>query len=620
MEPAIPGTLLAGRYLLVRPLGSGGSATVWEAMDTSRELPVAVKLLRGAAVNDPTERERLRREARALARLAHPRICAIRDYLESPRADGSTVPVLVTELLTGTSLARRLKEGPLPWAEAVVVCAQIADALLAAHHAGIVHRDVKPANVMLVPGGAKLLDFGIARGAGDGDLTGNLTVGTPLCMAPEQVRGQRAKPASDIYALGCVLFWSLTGHPPYQSNDITEIFESQLYDPPPPIEVAGLPARVIEFCHACLSKNPAFRPNAAQALTTLSGLAAAAGMPLGDEYLGRRSIAAFEPVEPPQAEPEYPAASAFAGPAQYPDTRYPNPQHSNPQHSTAQHPGPQHSNMPDPRAGSVPEAAQSRDSGQSPHPLFPGPLPGENTMLSDVFEEDEVDLGEVGAARPSAGRPAAASVAPGTAFDGRQRQRGEPAVGGRRERPRRELRRGPRPVIIAMAALVVLLAAGAVALVLSASHAATGTYSAGPRPTQQLPDPAQPGAQPPASASPVVPRMSGGAVPTISAAAAGDPIKYLEAVRAQIRTFVAAGPATLDPTTGGDLQNSIVDIENSVVSAQRNGGAAHLQEIRNKIAKINGRLSQLVGKERISAVAANQLTAEFQRLSGTVTD
>ncbi|HEU5355788.1 MAG TPA: serine/threonine-protein kinase [Actinocrinis sp.] len=585
MDPAIPGTLLAGRYLLVRPLGSGGSATVWEAVDTAQDRPVAVKLLRGAAVNDPTERERLRREARALARLAHPRICAIRDYLESPRPDGTTVPVLVTELLTGTSLARRLKEGPLPWAEAVSVCAQIADALLAAHHAGIVHRDVKPANVMLVADGAKLLDFGIARGAGDGDLTGNLTVGTPLCMSPEQVRGQRAKPASDIYALGCVLFWSLTGRPPYQSNDITQIFESQLYDPPPPIDVPGLPARVVEFCHACLSKNAAFRPNAAQALTTLSGLAAAAGVPLGDEYIGRRSISAFEAVQQPRAGQD-PRA------------------------------------IQDPRAGVPYQGASAYpDAGQ--FAAVPPP-PGENTMLSNTLDDEE-DLGDVGEYGPPSGNAGSGTGSAGgastAAFDGRMRPRGGPETGGRRDRGERGGRRGPRPIILGMAALVLLLAVGAVALVLTTSHAATGTISAGPRVTDQMPNPSQPPAQPTGSASAPMPHMGGGGTaPSITAVASADPIRYLEAVRAQIRTFVADGPATLDPTTGGDLQNSIVDIENSVVSAQRNGGAAHLQEIRNKIAKFNGRLGQLVGKERISRLAANQLTAEVQHLSGTVTD
>ena len=126
-------------------------------------------------------------------------------------------------------------------------------------------------------------------------------------------------------------------------------------------------------------------------------------------------------------------------------------------------------------------------------------------------------------------------------------------------------------MILGMAALVVLLAVGAVALVLTTSHAATGTISAGPRVTDQMPNPSLPTAGPTGAASAPMPRMSGGAAPSITAVASADPIRYLEAVRAQIRTFVAAGPATLDPTTGGDLQNSIIDIENSVVSAQRNG-------------------------------------------------
>jgi hypothetical protein len=257
-------------------------------------------------------------------------------------------------------------------------------------------------------------------------------------------------------------------------------------------------------------------------------------------------------------------------------------------------------------------------------------------MLSNAFDEEEEDLGDVGEVGgygrpPATGRAGddtsgSAGAASTAAFDGRMRPRGEPETGRRRDRGERGDRgdRGgrhrPRPMILGMTVLVLLLAIGAVALVLATSHAATGKYSAGPRVTDQMPNPSQPSAQPSQSAGVPMPRMSGVPAPAITTVAAADPIRYLEAVRAQIRTFVADGPATLDPTTGGDLQNSIIDIENSVVSAQRNGGAAHLQEIRNKIAKFDGRLGQLVGKERISAVAANQLTAEVQRLSGTVTD
>jgi serine/threonine protein kinase len=206
VDSAIPGALIADRYRLVRPLGAGGSATVWEASDTALDRTVAVKLLHGSALANPTDRERLRREARALARLAHPRITIVFDYLEQPQPDGTPQPVLVTELLSGSTLAERLRSGPLPAAEAAEVCAQLADALRAAHQAGIVHRDVKPANMVLTRGGVKLLDFGIAQAATDSNLTGNLAIGTPACMAPEQLTGRGATPASDVYALGCVLY------------------------------------------------------------------------------------------------------------------------------------------------------------------------------------------------------------------------------------------------------------------------------------------------------------------------------------------------------------------------------------------------------------------------------
>src|SRR5437588_1289542 len=236
--PAMPGSLIAARYRLVRPLGAGSSATVWEAADTALDRTVAVKLLHSTALADPTERERLRREALALARLAHPRVTIVFDYLELPQPDGSVQPVLVTELLHGATLAERLRVGPLPIADAVTVCGQLADALRAAHEAGIVHRDVKPANVVLTPAGAKLLDFGIALAATDSSLTGSMAIGTPACMAPEQLTGRGAVPASDVYALGCVLYWCLIGHPPYESPDLYEVAQAQLYSPSPPLNVA----------------------------------------------------------------------------------------------------------------------------------------------------------------------------------------------------------------------------------------------------------------------------------------------------------------------------------------------------------------------------------------------
>ncbi|WP_326854639.1 serine/threonine-protein kinase [Actinocrinis sp.] len=270
MDSVIPGTMIADRYRLVRPLGAGSSATVWEASDTALDRTVAVKLLHGSALADPTERERLRREARALARLAHPRITVVFDYLEQRQPDGTAQPVLVTELLHGTTLSDRLLSGPLPTAEAVAVCAQLADALRSAHDAGIVHRDVKPGNVMLTASGAKLLDFGIAQTAWDSNLTGNMAIGTPACMAPEQLTGHGAVPASDMYALGCVLHWCLTGMPPFESRDVTQVAHAHLYAPAPPLNVVGLSPGIVDLYTRCMAKDAAQRPNAAEVYARLS--------------------------------------------------------------------------------------------------------------------------------------------------------------------------------------------------------------------------------------------------------------------------------------------------------------------------------------------------------------
>lgn len=220
-----PGGMIANRYRLLHPLGSGSSATVWAATDETLGRRVALKLLSlpSTALDGERERERMRREAKALAALTHPRIVAVYDLLETETADGGLQSVLVTELLEGESLAARLEAGPLPWPEALSVCGQVADALAVAHEAGIVHRDVTPGNVFLTANGAKLLDFGIAQGPAERGPTGGLAVGTPVCMAPEQLTGRGAVPASDVYALGCVLYWSLTGRPPFQENDFVVV-------------------------------------------------------------------------------------------------------------------------------------------------------------------------------------------------------------------------------------------------------------------------------------------------------------------------------------------------------------------------------------------------------------
>jgi serine/threonine protein kinase len=264
-----PGLLIAGRYRLLRPLGSGASAYVWAAKDIALGRDVAVKLLSGSIAQGGGERERLRREARLLALLDHPRITTVYDYVETVEsgetgaADRIRNPMLVTELLQGIDLGTRLKQGPLPVRTALEVCAEIADALGAAHRAGIVHRDVKPGNVMLTDKGAKLLDFGISRRDTDVDLTGALVIGTPSCMAPEQWRGLSVGPAADIYGLGCLLFWCLSGRAPYPEREMPALGLAHLLEEPPALpERAGVTSTVAELYQRCMRKDAAGRPSA----------------------------------------------------------------------------------------------------------------------------------------------------------------------------------------------------------------------------------------------------------------------------------------------------------------------------------------------------------------------
>jgi serine/threonine-protein kinase len=268
-----PDGLIAERYRLLSPLGAGASATVWAAVDETLGRQVALKLLSGPAALDDGERDQLRSEARALAALAHPRVIVVFDYLETPGLSEAVQPVLVTELLEGRNLSDCLEDGPLPWPVALGVCGQLAEALAAAHAAGIVHRDVTPSNVMLTASGIKLLDFGIAQGPTDrGDPEG-IAFGTPVCMAPEQLDGRGALPASDMYALGCVLHWCLTGEPPYQHTEMAALSYAHAHSSPPPLDVPGLPPGVTELYLGCLAKDPADRPTAVEAAQLLASYA-----------------------------------------------------------------------------------------------------------------------------------------------------------------------------------------------------------------------------------------------------------------------------------------------------------------------------------------------------------
>ncbi len=281
MATLTPGALLARRYRLIDRVGAGGMSVIWRARDEVLDRTVAVKVLSAALAADARFRDLVRDEARAAAQLVHPHVATVHDYAETVAPDGTVTAFVVLELLTGEELEARLTEGPLPWLVAVRVCAEVAEALAAAHRLGIVHRDITPANVMMTPTGAKVLDFGIATrvGAPDDDADGE-TFGTPAYVAPERLDGTPAQPATDSYALGVLLYETLTGRVPVPAEtweDLTRAWSAGQTPVPP--EVPGLPPAVAELCLRCLARDPLDRPTAHAAATALRAAIAASPSP-----------------------------------------------------------------------------------------------------------------------------------------------------------------------------------------------------------------------------------------------------------------------------------------------------------------------------------------------------
>lgn len=266
---------IAGRYRLVEKLGIGGMSVVWRGYDEVLGRPVAVKVLSPRLAVDQTFRDRLRQEALAAARLAHPHITGIFDFGETPLDQQLTVPYVVMELNDGESLAARIgRQGSLDWREAVTITAEVASALATAHARGLVHRDVTPANVMLTGAGAKVVDFGISAAIGQRDAApdGSL-LGTPAYLAPERLGGAQVAAATDVYALGLLLYRSLTGRLPWPAETTAEALRAHLYAAPDPLpNQPDLPAAVGELCLRCLAKSPADRPGAAEVARSLAAL------------------------------------------------------------------------------------------------------------------------------------------------------------------------------------------------------------------------------------------------------------------------------------------------------------------------------------------------------------
>jgi serine/threonine protein kinase len=276
----LPGSsLLASRYRLVERLGAGGMSVVWRGFDEVLGRQVAVKVLPPSTSADPSFRRRLRAEAQAAARLSHPNITNVYDYGEATTVDGEPVPYVVMELIDGESLAAVLARARrLPWQHAVRITADVAAALAAAHARGIVHRDVTPANVMLTPTGAKVVDFGISALIGENDIDpdGSL-LGTPAYLAPERLEGGQVSPATDVYAVGLLIYRTLIGQLPWDVGTTTALLRAHQYtepDPLPPVE--GLPPAVAALVGRCLEKRPADRPPSAELAHVLAGISAGA--------------------------------------------------------------------------------------------------------------------------------------------------------------------------------------------------------------------------------------------------------------------------------------------------------------------------------------------------------
>ncbi|MBX6355345.1 MAG: protein kinase [Micromonosporaceae bacterium] len=305
------GDLLARRYRLIDRIGAGGMSVIWRARDEVLDRMVALKVLTHELAADQRYRDLVREEARNAAQLVHPNVTAVHDYGEEIAPDGRITAFVVMELLAGESLQRRLTAGALPWPQALEICAQVAEALAAAHRIGVVHRDITPANIMLTDAGVKVLDFGIATrvGAPDEDEDGE-TFGTPAYVAPERLDGMPAQPATDTYALGVLLYETLTGRVPFPALSWDDVARTPRHgQPPAPTSVPGLPPAVAEICRSCLHRSPLDRPTAHQVAVLLR-----ANIPGQGEVAQPQVPACGKPSVPQVPAAETPSAPAAATP------------------------------------------------------------------------------------------------------------------------------------------------------------------------------------------------------------------------------------------------------------------------------------------------------------------
>jgi serine/threonine protein kinase len=269
----VKGETIAGRYDLEELVGTGGMSTVWRARDRLLDRNVALKILHARYGDDDEYVERFRREARAVARLAHPNIVTVID-----RGEDRDRQFIVFEYVDGETLKAILeRRGPLPVDEVVDLGLEIARGLAYAHERGVVHRDVKPQNVLLNGDGrAKVTDFGIARtlDVERGVTQTGTVLGTSNYIAPEQASGDRAGAESDVYSLGCMLFELLVGDVPFPGDNFVAVALQHLNEPPPPVLARrpDVPPRLAALVDQSLAKDPAARPAMDEVVAELDAL------------------------------------------------------------------------------------------------------------------------------------------------------------------------------------------------------------------------------------------------------------------------------------------------------------------------------------------------------------
>jgi serine/threonine protein kinase len=311
--------IIADRYVLKAPLGRGGMGVVWRAQDAVLGREVAVKEVVFPPTMPEEERRpaqaRVMREARAAARLNHPAAVTLYDVVQDR---GGTF--IVMELVNAPTLADVVRrDGPLPIGRVAEIAAQVASALEAAHQAGIVHRDVKPGNVMVPASGmAKLADFGIASLQGDPQLTSTgLVIGSPAYMAPEQAKGEESGPPVDFWALGATIFYAVEGAPPFDRGTSIATLAAVVNEPPRPPRRAG---PLTGLLTALLAKDPAARPSGPKVRAWLSWVLVVAPSSPTTVQTSRRPTRAGAQVSTPsifeRARMPAPDPTAGAGPSQ----------------------------------------------------------------------------------------------------------------------------------------------------------------------------------------------------------------------------------------------------------------------------------------------------------------